>query len=583
MPATKNESAAGRGKRKPNSSPPPRRHFLFSLPIFPARLTFWLPAMLAVFLAGCAPSGPRALVQGKKYLDRGDYAAAVDALHTATTLLATNAVAWNDYGVALQHAGRLADAVLAYQNAIKFDRDLTEAHYNLGCLWLALNKPDAARAEFTAYTLRRNNSPDGWLQLGRAQLRAGDVLAAEKSFSTVLYLRPNDPEALNGLGLARVQRGRPREAAQFFAAAVRARPDFAPAILNLAVVCDRYLHDEPAALQNYRAYLALTPRPANWDAVNALVQDLQPAPAFAAVNPSRTAESRPAEGQTAVSQPPTRNLPPAETPPAETRVAPSRTTARNNLPPRAAETTPVLSPREIVRVSPPPTVVAAENAVTPSRPAGAPRSTGSPAPSRLMENYAQTGVTPLTASAAPPIKVVPPAPPVFPRYAYLSPPKPAPGNRAAAMRAFVEAQQFARNLDWALAADAYHRAAELDPSWFEAQYNYGVMAARAGQPDQSLAAYEMALAIRPDSTDARYNFALELTAAGYVTDAENELKKIVAEHPNDVRAQLALANLYAQQLRDPERARTYYLKVLELDPHNPQATNIRFWLSAHPP
>jgi Flp pilus assembly protein TadD len=228
MPATKNESAAGRGKRKPNSSPPPRRHFLFSLPIFPARLTFWLPAMLAVFLAGCAPSGPRALVQGKKYLDRGDYAAAVDALHTATTLLATNAVAWNDYGVALQHAGRLADAVLAYQNAIKFDRDLTEAHYNLGCLWLALNKPDAARAEFTAYTLRRNNSPDGWLQLGRAQLRAGDVLAAEKSFSTVLYLRPNDPEALNGLGLARVQRGRPREAAQFFAAAVRARPDFAP-------------------------------------------------------------------------------------------------------------------------------------------------------------------------------------------------------------------------------------------------------------------------------------------------------------------------------------------------------------------
>ncbi len=583
MPATKNECAEGRGKRKPNSSPPPCRHFHFSFPIFPVRFTFCLPVMLAVFLAGCAPSGPRALVQGKKYLDRGDYAAAVNALRTATTLLATNAVAWNDYGVALQHAGRLADAVLAYQNAIKFDRDLTEAHYNLGCLWLALNKPDAARAEFTAYTLRRNNSPDGWLQLGRAQLRAGDVLAAEKSFSTVLYLRPNDPEALNGLGLARVQRDRPREAAQFFAAAVRARPDFAPAILNLAVVCDRYLHDEPAALQNYRAYLALTPRPANWDAVNARVQDLQPAPAPAAVNPSRTAEPRPVEGQTAVSQPSTRNSPPAETPPAETRVAPSRTTARNNLPPRAEETRPVLPPREVVRVPPAATVVTAENAATPSRPAGAPRSVESPAPSRLMENYAQAGVTPLTASTAPPIKVVPPAPPVFPRYAYLSPPRPAPGNRAAAMRAFVEAQQFERNLDWALAADAYHRAAELDPGWFEAQYNYGVMAARAGQPDQSLAAYEMALAIRPDSTDARYNFALELTAAGYVTDAENELKKIVAGHPNDVRAQLALANLYAQQLRDPERARTHYLKVLELDPHNPQATNIRFWLSAHPP
>ena len=194
------------------------------------RILFFLA--LAVFISGCAPSGPRALLAGKKLLDRGDYAGAVAQLKTATTLLATNAAAWNYFGVALQHAGQPADAAQAYQNALKFDRDLVEAHYNLGCLWLEQNKPDAARTEFTAYTLRRGNAPEGWLKLGSAQLKLHDLLPAEKSFSTALSLNTNNAEALNGLGLARVERGRPQDAAQFFSAAIRFHPDYAPALIE---------------------------------------------------------------------------------------------------------------------------------------------------------------------------------------------------------------------------------------------------------------------------------------------------------------------------------------------------------------
>ena len=93
----------------------------------------------------------------------------------------------------------------------------------------------------------------------------------------------------------------------------------------------------------------------------------------------------------------------------------------------------------------------------------------------------------------------------------------------------------------------------------------------------------MALAIRPDSETARYNFALVLKEAGYVPDAVNELKKILASHPNDVRAHLALGNLNAQQLYDFAAARVQYLEVLRLDPGNPQAADIQFWLSANPP
>src|ERR1700744_1501322 len=124
---------------------------------------------LAVLFAGCSPPGPSALLKGEKLLERGDYAAAVAELKTATSLLITNAQAWNYYGVALQHAGQPSDAALAYQRALTLDRDLVEAHYNLGCLWLEQNQLDAAKTEFTAYTLRRGNSPEGWLKLGEAQ------------------------------------------------------------------------------------------------------------------------------------------------------------------------------------------------------------------------------------------------------------------------------------------------------------------------------------------------------------------------------------------------------------------------------
>ena len=95
-------------------------------------------------------------------------------------------------------------------------------------------------------------------------------------------------------------------------------------------------------------------------------------------------------------------------------------------------------------------------------------------------------------------------------------------------------------------------------------------------------AYEYALAIQPDSIDARYNFALALKAAGYVPDAVNELKKVVTARPDEARAHLALANLYAQTLHDTTLARRHYLKVLELNPDGPQSSDIRFWLAANP-
>jgi len=136
-----------------------------------------------MLLSGCTPPGPRALLEGKRLLDRGKYSQAVDKLKSATALMPANAQAWNYLGLSWHYAGRVEQAEQAYKRALALNRDLTEAHYNLACLWLAQNKPEkteAAKTELLAYTLRRGNSAEGLLKLGLAQLRSRELVEPRK-------------------------------------------------------------------------------------------------------------------------------------------------------------------------------------------------------------------------------------------------------------------------------------------------------------------------------------------------------------------------------------------------------------------
>ena len=565
---------------------------------------------LVLVVSGCTPAGPRALLNGKKYLDQGAYAEAVAELKTATSLLATNAQAWNYYGVALQRAGQFDDAAAAYQSALKLDRDLVEVHYNLGCLWLEQNKADAAKTHFTAYTQLRPNDPAGWLKLGAAQLKLEEIVPAERSFSTVLALKTGDEaEAYNGLGLARILRSKPRDASQFFAAALQARPDFAPALLNLATVNQQYLHDGKTALKNYRAYLALTPHPANWDEVNTLAKDLEQAQIISTPPPAPVAKVNPPAPEPK-SQSKISNAVAVRPVPVSQLEPVGRSYGLHGTPmlrSNGTGTSVITTPVQVVQVpSPPPVVAKPNNAVAvvtsppppvvsvevpmpePEKKSGFWHRLFSSDKAEPKPKFLEKGVTPLPSGGEPAPQsvakpaVTPPAVVSLERYKYLSPRRPATGDRRSANGAFTKARLFEQEEKWIDALTWYQTAAQIDPAWFEAQYNTGVLAHRLRNYPLALPSYENALAIQPDSVDARYNFALALKAAGYATDAVAELKKILAAEPGDVRSHLALANLYAQSLHDAASARQHYLKVLELEPDNPQAADIRFWISANP-
>ncbi len=558
---------------------------------------------LTFILAGCAPPGPRALLAGKRLIEKGRYEQAVVELKTATLLLATNAQAWNYLGIACHHAGQINEAVQAYQKALSLNHDLAEARYNLGCLWLEQNKLDAAKTELTAFTLRRGNSTEGWLKLGTVQLRSRDLNAAVKCFNEALRLSPQQPEALNGLGLILLQRKQAREAAQYFAAAVNKQPDYAPAWLNLAVVCQTYLDDRQSALQDYRAYLALKPHPPNWEAVGAAARALEQEIALASRQPAATSlttqtNQREATTKTVTKVPTVASQPntsPATRPP---KTVPANVQLVRVEPEPKIESKPELAARNSANdLIPPPDKAESEPAkrgffqrINPlnlfrHEPKSVQQPTPLPSPGDSSASEVTTpAVEPrVTTVAASPKGASMPVSAAFPRYAYHSPVKPNPGDRNQAERSFTQGVEYYRTGRFAEAVQSYRLAIQSDPAYFEAYYNLGLAASAVGNLPQSLAAYESALALSPDSIDTRYNFALTLKRANYPLDAANEFQKILADNPREVRAHLALANLYAQQFHQPAKAREHYLKVLQYDPNNSQATAIRFWLSANPP
>lgn len=610
---------------------------------------------LALFFCGCTPPGPRALLKGQRLIGQGKYEQAVPVLQEATRLLPKTAQAYNHLGLALQGTKQFAPALAAYKKALALDHKLAAAHYNLGCLYLEQNDPASATEELTSYTLLQSSSVDGWLKLGNAQLRAHRADAAEKAFKAALALQPHHPEVLNGLGIIQLQRKRPQEALNYFNLAVVQSPGYTPALLNAAVVNQQNLNNFPGALEKYRQYLAVQPRPSNWEAVSALAGrldlELNPRPVHltqVTSAPPPVVKSNLAPTLTNLAARPASNRPPSNIAALNPRTnlptasaVPAKGVGQTNLGQTnpfviAAKPPPVETPKlpppvsnkpseiEVTQVPDelvvkPPQEISVVRPPTLPRPAGGERTidnSSNPAPllispeskpdkrslfSRLNPFGGKTkppgvrdsapassessGTSAILLAATPTnLILTTPAvtPPSFPRYSYLSLPKPVAGDRQTAERFFAEGIKAQQSGKPAQALAAYQKATQTDPAYFEAYYNQGLAAYGMANWKESLIDYEHALAIKPGSVDARYNFALALQQANYPRDAGDELLEILNENPSEVRAHLLLANLYARQLNQPKLARQHYLKVLETEPRHPKAAEIRYWLAANP-
>ena len=271
-------------------------------------------------ISGCAPPGPTALMRGKRALDEGRFPEAVQQLEKAATLLPKNALVWNYLGLAYHGHQQPEQAAKAYRTALALDHKISAIRYNLGCLYLEQNQLPPAIDEFRSYSLLQPAAVDGWVRLGSALLRARRLDEAERAYRSALELQARNLDALNGLGLIQMQRRRWQDALNHFNVAAVNDPPFPPAVLNSAIVAHQYLHQRGPALQRYRQYAALQPRPADAAAVEAIARSLE-----AELNPEASAS----RGR-AASAPPVAHAAPRTNPTPSAAAAPA--TALNPSP-----------------------------------------------------------------------------------------------------------------------------------------------------------------------------------------------------------------------------------------------------------
>jgi tetratricopeptide (TPR) repeat protein len=563
--------------------------------------------LLIVALTGCGPPGARDLRKGERLIQSGEPAAAIPVLNEALQILrdappVVQANAWNLLGLAYHGTGQFDAASRAYLHALKLDRNLWAADYNLGCLRLEQTNFPGAIDYLTTYATSHPGDAGGFILLGRTRLKfALQRGAAERTrqlqldnakldFEYAEHLR-GTAEACNALGLIELQRHGQgaesvRTAVAYFQRALQREPHYPPAVLNLAIVLQRT--DSKAALEKYREYVALQPSPPQANEVDKLARQLDLSLRISIVP-----------------QHPTSTLT-APTNPGYSRQMPGvESQAPRPAPPQAGRPAPVQRPSASLVMSAPP----------PARPPPQPSGDFQPAPVTPTSPPAEAANPPadvaaVEAPAKPPqekkksiIKKLNPLTwfsanskrtevtetPVPPdtgggdRYTYPLPVTPIPGDRKQAERFTAEGRQAERQSNRAEAMQDYHEAMQADPTYFEPALALGLLAIDVKDYATALDALGQALTVQAASADARYAFAWVLSKRGYHRDAANELNKLLANHPGEARARLLLGNIYSDNLAQPKLAREQYLRALDLtDSQSPQAATIRAWLDQHP-
>jgi Flp pilus assembly protein TadD len=135
----------------------------------------------------------------------------------------TQAKALLDKGKQLYRDDQDSEAVEAFQQAVKLDPDLAEAHFRLGLGYEALAKQEDAESQYKkaveAYKKHLEANPDdaeAHYNLGQTYANLGNYSEAIRSYRQATKLKTDDPDMYYDLGVAHTKLAQYDQAAAAF-------------------------------------------------------------------------------------------------------------------------------------------------------------------------------------------------------------------------------------------------------------------------------------------------------------------------------------------------------------------------------
>ena len=195
------------------------------------------------------------------WIQIGYWSDSIALFQHAVQVTRNNFVAYNDLGVALWKAGRVPEAIVAYQESVRSQPFFADAHYNLGTALMDTpgREGDAIHEMQTALKLDPQNA--------KARNNLGKLLAQGSAsgpaqlehFEAALRADPNQVEAHINLANALGQQGKFEDALREYRTALRLDPSRAITHVNLANVLASMPGRIDEAIGEYRAAIKIAP------------------------------------------------------------------------------------------------------------------------------------------------------------------------------------------------------------------------------------------------------------------------------------------------------------------------------------
>jgi tetratricopeptide (TPR) repeat protein len=215
------------------------------------RYRVWVPASCAILVLGLLTW--RARAQTAYWINTETLQA-----HTLDCTI-DNPVAHNCLGLNLYDKGRVDEAIVQYQDALRISPRYDDAHDNLGNALLQKGEVGKAISEYQEALSINPGLAGAHYNLGNALRQQGRVEEAISEYQAALKLDPGMVNAWNNLGLALAQNGQVDDAIQQYRKALEIDPRNADACDNLGDALAQTGQAEPAAAE-FQEALKLDPK-----------------------------------------------------------------------------------------------------------------------------------------------------------------------------------------------------------------------------------------------------------------------------------------------------------------------------------
>ncbi len=166
---------------------------------------------------------------------------------------------WNNLGTLEQNAGQHAEALEAFNQAIKVDPDYALSYKNRGTFYLQqLARPTAALSDLDRAIALQPDLVIAWLERGNVRAAMGQKQLAAEDYSEAIRRKPDFALAYNNRGLLFLQAGDAIAALQDFDRSIHYDNRYQPAYANRATAL-LLMRDFIGASEGFRTALEMQP------------------------------------------------------------------------------------------------------------------------------------------------------------------------------------------------------------------------------------------------------------------------------------------------------------------------------------